>query len=50
MRRDSNLLIPTGVMSYLRIQPAARSIEIGHIWHAVARQKTRANHNRKFFC
>ena len=30
-------------MSYLRIQPAARSIEIGHIWHAVARQKTRAN-------
>ena len=45
MRRDSDLPIPTptGVMSYLRIQPAARSIEIGHIWHAVARQKTRAN-------
>ena len=46
MRRDSKPSvesIPTGVMSYLRIQPAARSIEIGHIWHAVARQKTRAN-------
>ena len=46
MRRDSKSPIepiPTGVMSYLRIQPAARSIEIGHIWHAVARQKTRAN-------
>ena len=46
MRRDSKSPvepIPAGVMSYLRIQPAARSIEIGHIWHAVARQKTRAN-------
>ena len=46
MRRDSNLPVApvaAGVMSYLRIQPAARSIEIGHIWHAVARQKTRAN-------
>ena len=49
MRRDSKPLVEsvesvaTGVMSYLRIQPAARSIEIGHIWHAVARQKTRAN-------
>ena len=46
MRRDSKPSvesIPTGVMSYLRIQPAARSIEIGHIWHAAERQKTRAN-------
>ena len=46
MRRDSKPSVESvaaGVMSYLRIQPAARSIEIGHIWHAVARQKTRAN-------
>ncbi|MDM5146926.1 GNAT family N-acetyltransferase [Candidatus Persebacteraceae bacterium Df01] len=32
-----------GIVSYLRIQPAARSIEIGHIWHATARQRGRAN-------
>ena len=46
MRRDSKPSIEpvaAGVMSYLRIQPAARSIEIGHIWHAAERQKTRAN-------
>ena len=46
MRRDSKPsveAVAAGVMSYLRIQPAARSIEIGHIWHAAARQKTRAN-------
>lgn len=43
MRRDSEPPTAAGVMSYLRIQPAARSIEIGHIWHAAARQKTRAN-------
>ena len=33
----------TGVVSYLRIAPAAYSIEIGHIWHAIATQRTRAN-------
>ena len=52
MRRDSKPSvesIPTGVMSYLRIQPAARSIEIGHIWHAVARQK-RAPTQSEIFC
>lgn len=32
-----------GVVSYLRIAPAAYSIEIGHIWHALAQQRGRAN-------
>ena len=32
-----------GIVSYLRITPPAYSIEIGHIWHAVARQRGRAN-------
>lgn len=32
-----------GVMSYLRIAPAAYSIEVGHIWHAVPHQRSRAN-------
>ena len=32
-----------GIVSYLRITPPAYSIEIGHIWHAAARQRGRAN-------
>ena len=32
-----------GVISYLRISPAAYSIEIGHIWYAAAHQRTRVN-------
>ena len=38
---ESNLL--AGIMSYLRIAPAAYSIEIGHIWHAAPQQRGRAN-------
>lgn len=32
-----------GIVSYLRIAPAAYSIEIGHIWHAREFQRGRAN-------
>lgn len=32
-----------GIVSYLRIAPAAYSIEVGHIWHSVARQRSHAN-------
>lgn len=35
--------IHAGIMSYLRIAPAAYSIEIGHIWHAPPQQRGRAN-------
>ena len=33
----------SGVASFLRINPGARTIEIGHIWHAANRQRGRAN-------
>ena len=32
-----------GMVSFLNIHPAMRSIEIGHIWHAADRQRGRAN-------
>ena len=32
-----------GVVSFLNIHPAMRSVEIGHIWHAADRQRGRAN-------
>ena len=32
-----------GIVSYLRIFPGSHSIEIGHIWHAAAHQRGRAN-------
>ena len=32
-----------GIVSFLRIHPAMRTIEIGHIWHAADRQRGRAN-------
>lgn len=32
-----------GIVSYLRMTPAAYSIEIGHIWHAAGFQRGRAN-------
>lgn len=32
-----------GVVSFLRMTPAAFGVEIGHIWHAPARQRGRAN-------
>ena len=38
-----------GIVSYLRITPPAYSIEIGHIWHAAARQRGRANTEAVFF-
>ena len=38
-----------GIVSYLRITPPAYSIEIGHIWHAAARQRG-APTLRRFFC
>ena len=34
---------PSGIVSFLRIHPAMRTIEIGHIWHAVENQRGRAN-------
>ena len=35
--------VPAGMVSFLRIRPAMRTIEIGHIWHAVENQRGRAN-------
>lgn len=37
-----------GIVSYLRIAPAAYCIEIGHIWHAADRQRGRANSESAF--
>ena len=37
-----------GVVSYLRIAPAAYCIEIGHIWHAVGKQRGIANTEAAF--
>ena len=37
-----------GIVSYLRIAPAAYTIEIGHIWHAPDRQRGRANTEAAF--
>ena len=37
-----------GVVSFLRINPAAYSIEIGHIWHAINTQRGRANTEASF--
>lgn len=34
---------PAGIVSYLRLAPAAYSIEIGHIWHAIEHQRGIAN-------
>ena len=34
---------PQGIVSFLRIDPAHYSIEVGHIWHAPAAQRTTAN-------
>ena len=41
--RDNDSGEPCGIVSYLRIEPAAYSIEIGHIWHAVPHQRGRSN-------
>ena len=37
-----------GIVSYLRIAPEAYSIEIGHIWHAAAKQRGRGNSEAAF--
>lgn len=37
-----------GIVSYLCITPSSYSIEIGHIWHPVARQRGRTNTEAAF--
>ncbi len=40
---DAESGAPQGMLSFLRIEPAMRVIEIGHIWFGPAAQRTRAN-------
>ncbi len=45
---DKTSNTPTGVVSYLRLSPAAYSIEIGHIWHQTNKQRGIANTESAF--
>ena len=48
MHRQSSRPAAGGIVSYLRVQPAAYSAEIGHIWHAAPMQRGRANTESAF--